>query len=82
MRTADLAVQSKPGEFPFLRGVHPDMYRKKLWTMRQYSGFGGPDLTNQRFKKLIADGGTNIEGALAEAFRLESGEGRIPMVIF
>jgi len=60
MNLAEQLIRSKPGEFPFLRGVHPEMYRQKLWTMRQYSGFGGPRATNDRFKKLIRDGGTGL----------------------
>jgi methylmalonyl-CoA mutase N-terminal domain/subunit len=60
MNLTKVATQSKPGEYPFLRGVHSEMYRRKLWTMRQYSGFGGPNLTNKRFKKLIQDGGTGL----------------------
>jgi len=39
-----------PGEYPFTRGIHKEMYRKRPWTMRQYTGFGNPEDTNQRFK--------------------------------
>jgi len=39
-----------PGAFPFTRGVHPSMYRGKLWTMRQYAGFGTAEETNARFQ--------------------------------
>ena len=39
-----------PGEFPYTRGIHPNMYRGKLWTMRQFSGFGLPEETNRRYK--------------------------------
>jgi methylmalonyl-CoA mutase N-terminal domain/subunit len=42
-----------PGEFPFTRGVHPTMYRGRLWTMRQFAGFGSAQQTNQRFKFLL-----------------------------
>ena len=42
-----------PGEFPFTRGIHPSMYRGRLWTMRQYAGFGTPAETNERFKYQI-----------------------------
>ena len=45
-----------PGEFPFTRGVQPSMYRGRLWTMRQFAGFGTPDDTNNRFRYLIAHG--------------------------
>src|ERR1035441_6697983 len=39
-----------PGEYPFTRGIHPSMYRGKIWTMRQFSGFGSPEDTNQRLR--------------------------------
>jgi methylmalonyl-CoA mutase N-terminal domain/subunit len=54
----------KPGEFPFTRGIHPTMYRTKLWTMRQYAGFGTPRETNARFKYLLAEGQTGLSVAL------------------
>ena len=41
-----------PGQFPYTRGIHPNLYRGKLWTMRQFAGFGSPDETNKRFKFL------------------------------
>jgi methylmalonyl-CoA mutase N-terminal domain/subunit len=41
-----------PGEYPFTRGIYPTMYRGRLWTMRQFAGFGGPEETNRRFKYL------------------------------
>ena len=44
----------EPGEYPFTRGIHPHMYRARLWTMRQYVGFGTPAETNDRFKYLMA----------------------------
>src|SRR5262249_26609960 len=43
----------RPGEFPFTRGIYPTMYRGKLWTMRQYAGFGTPRETNERFRYLL-----------------------------
>ena len=52
-----------PGEYPFTRGIHPLMYRKQPWTMRQYAGFGNPHDTNQRFKYLIANGQTGLNVA-------------------
>src|SRR5215467_14619722 len=55
-----------PGEFPFTRGIHKHMYRERLWTMRQYVGFGTPAETNQRFKYLMARG----QDALNVAFDL------------
>src|SRR5438105_9746471 len=54
----------KPGEYPFVRGIHPDMYLGKVWTMRQYAGFGTPRETNQRFKYLLAEGQTGLSVAL------------------
>jgi methylmalonyl-CoA mutase N-terminal domain/subunit len=52
-----------PGEYPFTRGVYPSMYRNKLWTMRQFAGFGTPEDTNQRFKFLLAEGQTGLSTA-------------------
>ncbi len=45
-----------PGQFPFTRGIHPTMYRGRLWTMRQYAGFGTADASNQRYKFLLERG--------------------------
>ncbi len=53
----------RPGQFPFTRGIHRDMYRKRPWTMRQYAGFGRPEETNQRFRYLIANGQTGLNVA-------------------
>ena len=53
----------RPGEFPFTRGIHPSMYRGKLWTMRQYAGFGTPEETNARFRTLLAAGQTGLSVA-------------------
>lgn len=52
-----------PGEFPFTRGVHANLYRGKLWTMRQFAGFGSPEETNQRFKQLLNKGQTGLSVA-------------------
>lgn len=52
-----------PGIFPYTRGIHADMYRGKVWTMRQFAGFGGPEETNQRFKYLLAQGQTGLSTA-------------------
>jgi methylmalonyl-CoA mutase, N-terminal domain len=49
-----------PGEYPFLRGVHATMYRGRLWTMRQFAGFGTAKQTNQRFKYLLKEGETGL----------------------
>ena len=56
----------RPGEYPYTRGIHPHMYRDRLWTMRQYIGFGTPKETNERFKYLMAHG----QDALNVAFDL------------
>ena len=52
-----------PGEFPYTRGIQPTMYRGKLWTMRQYAGFGSAAETNTRFKYLLANGQTGLSVA-------------------
>jgi len=52
-----------PGEYPFTRGIHKEMYRKRPWTMRQYTGFGNPEDTNERFKFLIENGQTGLNVA-------------------
>ncbi len=49
-----------PGEYPFTRGVHATMYRGRLWTMRQFSGYGTAEQTNQRFKYLLKEGETGL----------------------
>jgi methylmalonyl-CoA mutase N-terminal domain/subunit len=54
----------KPGEYPYTRGIHPTMYLAKLWTIRQFSGFGTPHETNKRFKYLLSQG----ENGLSVAF--------------
>lgn len=61
-----------PGEFPFTRGVQPTMYRGRLWTMRQFAGFGGAEETNERFKFLLKSGMTG----LSVAFHLPTLYGR------
>jgi methylmalonyl-CoA mutase N-terminal domain/subunit len=54
---------SQPGKFPYTRGIHPLMYRKRPFTMRQYSGFGTASETNERFKFLISQGQTGLNVA-------------------
>ncbi len=54
---------SEPGSFPFTRGIYPTMYRKRLWTMRQYAGFGTADETNKRFRYLLSQGTTGLSVA-------------------
>ena len=52
-----------PGEYPYTRGVYPNMYRGKFWTMRQFAGFGTPEDTNQRFKMLLSEGQNGLSTA-------------------
>ena len=64
--TADIDFErdtSFPGEFPYTRGIHPTGYRGKLWTMRQFAGFGTPEETNARFKYLTTQGQTGLSVA-------------------
>jgi methylmalonyl-CoA mutase N-terminal domain/subunit len=63
-----------PGAFPYTRGIHETGYRGKLWTMRQFAGFGTPDETNRRYRHLLAAGGTG----LSVAFDLPTLMGRDP----
>jgi methylmalonyl-CoA mutase, N-terminal domain len=63
-----------PGQFPYTRGLHPDGYRGKLWTMRQFAGFGTPEDTNARYRALLAAGSTG----LSVAFDLPTLMGRDP----
>ena len=53
----------QPGVFPFTRGIHPDMYRGRVWTMRQYAGFGTAEETNERFRYLLDRGQTGLSVA-------------------
>ena len=64
----------QPGEFPFVRGVYPTMYRGRVWTMRMFAGFGTPEQTNERFKKLLQAGQTG----LSTAFDMPTLMGRDP----
>ena len=52
-----------PGEYPFTRGVYPSMYRGRLWTMRQFAGFGTAEETNERFRYLLEHGQTGLSTA-------------------
>ena len=63
-----------PGEFPYTRGIHADMYRGKVWTMRQYAGFGSAEQTNERYHYLLQRGTTG----LSVAFDLPTQMGRDP----
>ncbi len=64
----------RPGTHPYTRGIHPTGYRGKLWTMRQFAGFGTPEETNARYRQLLAAGGTG----LSVAFDLPTLMGRDP----
>ena len=65
---------SVPGEFPYTRGLYPEGYRRKPWTIRQFAGFGTPEQTNARYQQLLAAGGTG----LSVAFDLPTLMGRDP----
>ncbi|MBX3355296.1 MAG: methylmalonyl-CoA mutase [Phycisphaeraceae bacterium] len=67
----------EPGAFPFTRGIHRTMYRDRLWTMRQFAGFGSADDTNRRFKYLLENAkGTKANTGLSTAFDLPTLMGR------
>jgi methylmalonyl-CoA mutase, N-terminal domain len=68
----DLERIGFPGVYPFTRGVYPTMYRGRLWTMRQFAGFGTPKQTNERYKYLLKQGG----GGLSVAFDMPTLMGR------
>ncbi|MDA1001685.1 MAG: methylmalonyl-CoA mutase family protein, partial [bacterium] len=53
-----------PGAYPYTRGIHPEMYRERLWTSRQYAGFGTPEETNARYRFLLAQGNAGLSVAL------------------
>jgi len=56
-------AKEQPGEFPYTRGIHRDMYRGKLWTMRQFAGFATPEETNERYRYLLSPGQTGLSVA-------------------
>src|SRR5207245_1634057 len=66
---ADIACEDRevalgyPGEFPCTRGIYPTMYRGRLWTMRQYAGFGTAAESNQRYRYLLSQGQTGLSVA-------------------
>jgi len=85
-----IEMLGEPGQYPFTRGIHKEMYRKRPWTMRQYAGFGNPVDTNQRFKYLIENGqtGLNVAFDLATQTGLDSDDvmaegevGRVGMAV-
>ncbi len=57
------APHELPGEFPYTRGIHPEMYRQRLWTMRQYAGFGTAEESNRRYRFLLSQGITGLSVA-------------------
>lgn len=72
---SDLAARlGEPGKYPFTRGIHKEMYRDRLWTMRQYAGFGSAGETNKRYRYLLSQGTTG----LSVAFDLPTQMGRDP----
>ncbi len=56
-------ADERPGEYPFTRGIYPNMYRGRLWTMRQYSGFGTAQESNERYRYLLSQGQTGLSVA-------------------
>src|SRR5208282_3073843 len=56
-------LNEQPGIFPFTRGIHPEMYRSKLWTMRQYAGFSTAEESNKRYHYLLKNGTTGLSVA-------------------
>ena len=54
---------TRPGEYPYTRGLHPEMYRTRLWTMRMFAGFGSPEDTSERFRHLLEEGQTGLSVA-------------------
>lgn len=58
-----MSTAEQPGQFPFTRGIYRDMYRQRLWTMRQYAGFGTAEESNRRYKYLLAQGITGLSVA-------------------
>jgi methylmalonyl-CoA mutase, N-terminal domain len=59
----DIEPAPQPGQFPYTRGIHPTMYRGRLWTMRQFSGFATPEETNRRYLYLLEQGQTGLSVA-------------------
>ena len=72
LKNHDGLAEEEPGKYPYARGLYPEMYRERLWTMRQYSGFGSAEETNKRFKFLLDHGQTG----LSLAFDLPTQTGR------
>ena len=66
-----------PGEYPFTRGIQPTMYRGRLWTMRQFAGFGTPEQTNQRYRYLLSQGQTGLSVAFDFPTLMEIGRAHV-----
>ena len=64
-----------PGEYPYTRGVYPNMYRGKFWTMRQFAGFGTPEDTNRRFRLLLSEGQNGLSTACVTDLMVGSASG-------
>src|SRR5437870_2779338 len=63
-RSEDVGAPSPdPGQYPYTRGIYPTMYRRRLWTMRQYAGFASARASNQRYRYLLANGQTGLSVA-------------------
>jgi methylmalonyl-CoA mutase, N-terminal domain len=60
---SDMTGGELPGQYPFTRGIYPDMYRSRLWTMRQYAGFGTAEESNRRYRYLLSQGITGLSVA-------------------
>src|SRR2546429_8656537 len=56
-------MKEQPGEFPYTRGIYHDMYQTRLWTMRQYAGFGAAEESNRRYRYLLSQGTTGLSVA-------------------
>jgi methylmalonyl-CoA mutase N-terminal domain/subunit len=63
MSDSDHSISEKPGQYPYTRGIYADMYRSRLWTMRQYAGFGTAEESNRRYHYLLSQGITGLSVA-------------------
>ena len=70
----------KPGEYPFTRGIFPDGYQGRLWTIRQYSGFGTAEESNERYKFLLDQGQTGLHDPTGRLYRLRP-DGRLEALL-
>ena len=58
-----METNETPGQYPYTRGIYADMYRSRLWTMRQYAGFGTAEESNRRYRYLLSKGTTGLSVA-------------------